>query len=152
MEKIPIGLVIKKIIEEKNFSITELSEQLGMSRATIYSTFGRDRMKKSDIEKWATALGVSTDVLRKQEMYGQNESSTKDFGAEIIQTIERLFQEELREKNEQIRRLQDIVSSTQDSLRESQRLASALLGKLHEYPASPVMPHILASAPMGAVA
>lgn len=145
MEKTPIGLIIKKIIEEKNFSITDLAEQLGMSRATVYTTFGRDRMKKADIEKWAKVLDVSTEELKNQELYGHSVPAKNDFGSETLDAIKRLLEEELREKNEQIR-------SLQESLKESQRLASALLGKLHEYPTSPVMTVLAAPTFVGAIA
>lgn len=151
-KKKPIGLIIKEIIEEKKLSITDIANQLEVSRANVYNVFGRDRMKPTDLQRWSEVLGESVDYIQSLQKADKTESTIPDFGAEIIGTIEKLIKEELREKNEQIRSLQRALENTQESLRESQRLASALLGKLHEYPVSPVMPRVLATAPLGAMA
>ncbi len=139
--KIPIGLTIKRIIDQKNLSITDIAGQLEVSRANVYNVFGRDKLKKSDLEKWAKALDVSVSDLQSNLMYSQtNTPNQENFENDTLETIKKLIEEELKEKNEQIRSLQSSLKYMQESLRESQRLASALLGKSHEYSSRPVVP------------
>ncbi len=154
-QKIGIGLVIRDMLKEKKISVSKVAATKDMTRGGIYATFSRISMTNEEIKEWAEILGVeSQDILdRTQSSDSTNPSKIKsDFGSEIIERLERLFQEELREKNRQIERLQAIVDRTQESLQESQRLASALLGKLHEYPTSPVMPLLAAAPLLGATA
>lgn len=143
--KQPIGLTIKEIVQKKNLSPADLADKLGTSRQTVYNTYNRGTLHEGEIAKWADALEVSKDELLHPERYVKDSPKNIDFGAETLQTIKRLLDEELREKNEQIR-------SLQESLRESQKLASQLLGKLHEYSYSPVIPSFPAAPRVGAAA
>jgi intergrase/recombinase len=130
-----IGLVIRDILKEKKISVSTAANSKGMTRQGVYAMFSRVSMTNEEIGEWADLLSVSIEYIQERTKAVENQNSIelkKDFGSETLERIERLLQQELREKNEQIRALQE-------SLLESQKLASALLGKLHEYSVSPVV-------------
>lgn len=136
MKRKPIGLIIKEIVEKNNLSTTKISKELDMSRQQVYNTFKRSNMHEGEISKWAAVLGVSTETLSDDHFYDAPSNKSVDnglFGSEVLQNIQKLLEEEIREKNEQIRALQE-------ALRESQQMAKALLGKSREYPTNAVIP------------
>lgn len=145
MEK-PIGLIIREIIEEKNFRINDLAASMGVSRQMIYNSYGKDRLKRADLEKWSEALGVSVDEMKARQI---GNYQTDNNGDAVLQEIHKMLGEELKDKNDQIRALQEALKQSQQLIRESQQLARenqqlamALLGKSLEYSIqSPVIPY-----------
>ncbi len=130
-----IGLIIKEMINEKRLKITPLAETLGMSRQSVYQTYSRVDMTEGEITRWATALGVSRDEIIRRANEGDSPSSKESivFAEEVLTNIQKMLEEELKEKNEQIRALQK-------ALEQAQSFSSALLGKSPEYPDSRVIP------------
>lgn len=132
MKELPIGLVIKEIIQKKKLSVGKLSEKLGMSRQGIYNTYSRTTMHEGEIDKWCNALGIKPEELISPELNHGNEAATS-FAEETLNSIRKMLEEELREKNEQIKALQE-------ALRESQQMSRVLLGKSREYSDLEIMP------------
>lgn len=97
-QKIPIGLVIKQIAEEKNLSANELAKKVGYSRQGVYSVFGRTKMSNDEIELWANALGVSkeeivSDVLSTKSKDNSHDSPN-DYLMKYIESLEKRIAEQ----------------------------------------------------------
>lgn len=137
----PIGLVIKEIATEKNLKVSKLAELSGKSRQGIYVTFGRSEMSDEELGEWAKALGVTKDYLFDRWKTASSEDNS--FGANVLGEIKRMIEEELREKNEQIR-------SLQESLKDAQAIIKMAMGKLDpasdESKVKEMWPLILATA------
>lgn len=65
--KKPIGLIIRKIIEEKNLEVIDVARKMNMTRQNVYQTFGRQSLSEAKIEMWAKALSVSSEVFNQDE-------------------------------------------------------------------------------------
>jgi predicted DNA-binding protein YlxM (UPF0122 family) len=136
MTKVPIGLIIKIIVQENNLSVQRIADEMKLTRQAVYATYKRTSMHEGEKKEWARALKVSPDRLSEEDFNQQTTTKTVEtpsFGDEVLQTIRKLLEEEIKEKNEQIRALQD-------ALKESQKMSSLLLGKSHEYLNLNVMP------------
>lgn len=116
----PIGLVIKEIATEKNLKVSKLAELTGKSRQGIYVTFGRSEMSDDELEEWARALKITKEYLFERWKTAVVEDNS--FGANVLTEIKRMIEEELREKNEQIR-------SLQESLKDAQAIIKMAMGK-----------------------
>ena len=132
MKKVPIGMIIKQIVHEKNLSALKLAEKTGLTRQGVYNAYSRTSMHEGEIEKWATALGVSPEELTGQTVKSE-EDNYKVSNDEVMSLIRKMFEDELREKNEQIRALQK-------ALEQAQNLSTALLGKSPEYSDFSIIP------------
>lgn len=129
MEKTPIGMNIKKLVKKNNLSVQILADKLGISRQAVYNTYHRSDMHEGELKRWSKAMNVTIDELTNESFNSELTNKSSDngtFGNEVLQNIQKLLEEEIREKNDQIRALQE-------ALKESQKMASALLGKSHEY-------------------
>lgn len=133
MEKTPMGLIIKAIMQEKNLSPTKVAGQLGISKQQVYNTYNRINFHKGEVSKWAEVLGVTPKDLTDYSFGSIIPSTSSSFGEDVLETIKRLLEEELREKNEQIRALQETLKQSQRALEQAQDLSSRLLGKWREY-------------------
>lgn len=123
MTKIPIGLIIKKIVKQKRLSVSQISNDYGIPRQTIYNTFTRTTMDLEEIDKWSEILETTRKELIDQSEGTESTKSTKslDNGAFGDDTITRLneemsrlretFTKELEAKNVQIAKLQDTVTT-----------------------------------------
>jgi transcriptional regulator with XRE-family HTH domain len=136
MEKVPIGVIIKRLVDKNNLSAKYLADKTGLTRQGVYATFKRAHMHEGDLEKWANVLNVTVQDLLMTNFASDLPNKSADngsFGNEVLQNIQKLLEEEIKEKNEQIRALQE-------ALKESQQMAKALLGKSREYPTNAVIP------------
>ena len=76
-------------------------------------------MNEDEIAKWASALEVeSKEILGGSELTPDKSS----FGSEVLDTLKRMIEVEMQEKNERIRNLEDM-------LRQSMAMNKELLGK-----------------------
>jgi transcriptional regulator with XRE-family HTH domain len=135
MTTLPIGVVIKQIVHKKNLSPARLAAKTGLSRQAVYNTYSRSSMNEEDLEKWADALGMTVKELQNYGGEAPALLQPKSQESDPIAELKRLFEEELREKNEQIRALQE-------ALRQAQNLSTALLGKSPERPDGKVLPNV----------
>ena len=72
MKKIPIGLVIKDLIKQKDIDVTQLAKELGIARNTVYQVFGRSKLSEDDLKKWANVLGVSVNEITQSQIIQHN--------------------------------------------------------------------------------
>ena len=97
-QKIPIGLVIKQIAEEKNLSANELAKKVGYSRQGVYSVFGRTKMSNDEIELWANALGVNKDEIVSDVLSTKSKDnlhdSPNDYLMKYIESLEKRIAEQ----------------------------------------------------------
>lgn len=141
-----IGLIINELRKLKKISVVELSSKLGLSKQGVYDTFSRrSSMTMEEMNRWANALEIDTRVLidkssgKKVDVINKS-ADNGSFGSEVLLNIQKLLEEEIREKNDQIRALQEALKESQQIARESQRMSSALLGKSREYSTTAVIP------------
>ena len=132
-----IGLIIKEIIDEKRLKIAPLAERLGISRQSVYQTYARVEMSDGELSRWAAAMGVDREEITARHSGAVNSTQidTANFGEEVLMHIRKLLEEELREKNEQIRALQKALEQAQD-------FSSRLLGKSPEHPDGRVLSNV----------
>lgn len=135
MSSLPIGVIIKEIVHKKNLSPARLAGKTGLTRQAVYNTYSRSSMNEDDLEKWAAALDMSVKELLE---YGSNKVApvNADIKSEnALAELKKMFEQELREKNEQIRALQE-------ALRQAQNLSTALLGKSPERPGGRILSNV----------
>lgn len=134
MIKIPVGMIIKQIIDEKRLKAQDVANKLGVSRQSIYQSYAKQELSDGEMTRWSNALGIEKDELLKRwesAIAGSSNEETTDnsFGSNILIEIKRMIEEELREKNDQIR-------SLQEALKDAQALAKMALGKFEDVAAS----------------
>jgi len=95
MEKIPIGLVIRQIIKENNFSAIDIAGKLGVSRQAVYQAFSRDKMNQEERRVWAKALEVEVDEFDKRSSSVLS-SNSNDYLMKYIEALERRIAEQER--------------------------------------------------------
>lgn len=127
MNQMPIGRVIKDLAKKKRMPVTEIAQKLEMSRQNVYDVMSkRVSMDLEEIQRWADVLEVDSQVII-DKTTGNDKQESKSivkssFGEETLESIVKMMENELREKNEQIRALQK-------ALEYSQKMNQELLGK-----------------------
>lgn len=111
-QKLPIGLVIKRIAEDKNLSANDLAKKVGYSRQGVYSVFGRTKMSNEEIELWANALGVNKEEIASEVLSSKSkdnvEKEASDYLRKYIQELEtRLIKQD--ETISHLRRVNEVL-------------------------------------------
>lgn len=96
MEKIPIGLIIKKIIKEKSLSVIDVANTMGVSRQAIYQAFSRDKMSNEEKRLWADALAVDVNEFDKRSQLNVTSTSNDDYLMKYIDSLEKRIAEQER--------------------------------------------------------
>lgn len=121
MIKIPMGMILKQIIDEKKLKAQDVADKLGISRQSVYQSYAKLAMSEEDIARWAVALGVD-----KQDIYDRMESRASDSGSEYLKEflanmetqfneLKEIFSVELSAKNRQIEKLMDLLGKLEVS-------------------------------------
>jgi hypothetical protein len=123
----PIGLIIKDISREKNLNVSKIAKSIGKSRQYVYNSFAKESMELWELKEWATALQMNIEELTIRSQKKDNKAvgllpDKPSFGSEVLDTLKRLVEVEMQEKNERIRNLEDM-------LRQSMAMNKELLGK-----------------------
>lgn len=115
-KKIPIGLVIKQIVEEKKMKVADIAKSMSVERGTIYNTFKKSALLDSELNEWSNLLGLSSqDLLNKQYLdIVQNISTSlnqnpNQYLIDKLNEIEKMFKEQITVKDQQIAGLQRTV-------------------------------------------
>jgi hypothetical protein len=114
------GQLIKGLVSDRNLSITRLSEITGRTRQQIHGDFHRVIIKDDVLAIYAHALKIDKEAIYKMAAGGSIEEN--NFGENVLNEIKRMIEEELKEKNDQIR-------SLQESLKDAQALIKMAMGK-----------------------
>lgn len=99
-KKIPIPLIIKEIIDEKNYSVSYIAEKLGKGVHFVYDTFKRKSMKVDELDIWAAVLGVSVEEIIERQ-FPKNpefESMNLEIDSKISDDYLKLLVKELKER------------------------------------------------------
>ena len=59
--KIPAGMIVKQIIDEKGLKAKEVGDKMSISRQAVYQSYAKMVFSDSEIERWSAALGVTKD-------------------------------------------------------------------------------------------
>ena len=119
MTKVSIGSVLSQLLSEANLSPVNVATRLGKARQNVYQDLKRTSMKDEQVEAYAQLLGIDKSVIYARQ---KGEVENDSFGGKVLEDIKRMIEEELREKNEQIR-------SLQESLKDAQAIIKMALGK-----------------------
>lgn len=123
--KIPIGLVIKQIMEERGIKAQALANALGVTKQAVYQSAAKMSMSDTEINRWAKALDVEpTELISrwKGENNSKNANQAPDLLSDQMARIEKMFQDQIEIKDRQIEALNKMVDN-------SQRTIELLLGK-----------------------
>lgn len=121
--KIPIGVILKTIMDEKGLKAQDVADKLGLTRQSVYQCGSKIEMSDGEIKRWANALGVTYDeIINRWKGDGVYKSSGSDLLSEQIAKIEKIFREQLEIKDQQIEALTKMIDN-------NQRTIEALLGK-----------------------
>ena len=66
MIKIPVGMIIKQIIDEKRLKGKEVADKMGVSRQSIYQSYAKQELSDGEMSRWADALGVTKEEMIKR--------------------------------------------------------------------------------------
>ncbi|MDQ6479833.1 helix-turn-helix transcriptional regulator [Dyadobacter sp. LHD-138] len=121
MSKLPIGLVLRQIVDEKTISPSYLVKELGISKQAVYNNFKRTDMNNGDIIKWAKVLGVSTEEIVGRWRGEINPEVTKDESNYLL--------EHLASLEEQFKRLLNQIDVKDRQIEGLQKTVDVLLGK-----------------------
>lgn len=116
MSRLPIGLVLRQIFDEKAITPSYLIEKLGKSKAAVYNNFKRTEMNNEELSKWADALGVSSEEILKRSkgnaLDGITHADADTYLRDYLEKLELRFKElndQLAVKDRQIDGLQRTV-------------------------------------------
>lgn len=119
-KKIPIGLVIKQIVEEKKLKVADIAKSMSVERGTIYNTFKKSALLDSELNEWSSLLGLSSqDLLNKQYLdIVQNISTSPNqtpnqYLLDKLTEIEKLFKDQISVKDRQIEKLLDLLGKSE---------------------------------------
>lgn len=122
MSRLPIGLVLRQIFDEKAITPSYLIEKLGKSKQAVYNNFKRTDMKNEELNKWADALGVSSEEILKRSKGEAPDAMVHADGDNYLRDYLDRLEARFKELNEQL-----AVKDRQiDGL---QRTVDVLLGK-----------------------
>jgi len=140
MEKIPIGLIIRNIIKQKDLDVTQVAKDLGIARNTVYQVFGRNKLSTEDLKQWAAVLGVTIDDITSRQSIEPNVTSFEklpdDYLTKYVAELEARIKEQSQQldmQNETIRVL--LGKSEVGEHSPSKRLAVALMPFFSRIPA-----------------
>ncbi|SEI39870.1 hypothetical protein SAMN05216327_101235 [Dyadobacter sp. SG02] len=116
-KKLPIGMAIKAIIQEKNLRPQDIAAKLRISRQNIYLIYSRQEMSSTEQKKWAAALEVSLQELANKREISSDDQPVQNanYLMEQLANIEmqfREFREQLQVKDNQIASLQRMLEMT----------------------------------------
>jgi transcriptional regulator with XRE-family HTH domain len=137
MIKIPVGMIIKQIIDEKRLKGKEVADKMGVSRQSIYQSYAKQELSDGEMTRWADALGVTKEEMIKRwesAITGtpNNDASNIEPSAYLMEhltNLEEQFQrlltqldtkdKQLEVKDRQIEKLMDLLGKLDPASEES---------------------------------
>lgn len=130
MVKIPIGVIIKQIMDEKRLKALNVAKNLGVTRQAVYQSYAKQEMTDGEMSRWADAMGVTKEEVMarwKAAISGETIHTTVDTdGSNYLQVHLANLESQFRELNEQFRSQLAMKDKQIDGL---QRTVDVLLGK-----------------------
>lgn len=126
MEKIPVGLIIKQLIKEKDLDIKEVADRVGIARNTVYQVFGRSKLDDEALTKWSQALGVSTEEITQRQNIGEKKTGLSVDSEQFAQgVIDRIVQELKEQYESRITELKDQIGDLREQLKFNREMVQA---------------------------
>ena len=134
MVKLPIGVIIKELVDDRRLKIVDLAPKLGLSKTSVYASFAKIEMSNSELERWASVIGVSVDDIMERRASALQEISVRPpegdgYLLEHLTRLEDSFKEvfkELRAELDQKNRQLEVKDQQMAGL---QKTVDVLLGK-----------------------
>lgn len=57
--RIPVGMIVKQIIDEKRLKAKDVGDKIGISRQAVYQSYAKMIFSEGEIIRWSDALGVT---------------------------------------------------------------------------------------------
>lgn len=119
--KIPAGMVVKQIIDEKRLKAQEVADKMGVSRQAIYQSYAKMVFSEGDMVRWSNALGVTKEEFLSRWKDGSAQSEellnkdSSNYLLEHLSSLEEQFKRLLNQidvKDRQIEGLQEMLKMT----------------------------------------
>jgi len=112
--KIPAGMIVKQIIDEKGLKAKEVGEKMSVSRQAVYQSYAKMVFSDNEIERWSAALGVTKeDFLNRWNNTNTGEGGNdSNYLLEHLTSLEEQFKRLLNQldvKDRQIEKLMDLL-------------------------------------------
>ncbi|CAG4992326.1 hypothetical protein DYBT9275_00940 [Dyadobacter sp. CECT 9275] len=122
MLKIPIGVVLKQIIDEKRIKAQDVAISLGVTRQAVYQSYSKSELSDGEIVRWANALKIDkSEILERwKNAMKTNAEASKD---------DNYLLQHLANLEEQFRSLAEQLKVKDKQLEGMQRTIDVLLGK-----------------------
>lgn len=132
-----LGSILNEFRKQHNVTVVELSKRTGIKKSEIYRTFAKcTSMSSEELNNWAHAIGVDVDWLRTQldEEEDRFLDATFQDGRNATGTtrILKLLEEQLWEKNRELKEKDEQIRSLQGALQQALQLQFTLLGQISE--------------------
>lgn len=133
--KIPIGVIIKSIIDEKRLKVVDVAEKMGLTRAAVYQSYAKQEMSESEIQRWTDAIGVQDgEILNRRAAMAKGGSETANtadnsYLLDHLARIEETFKESLKQLQAQIDIKDRQLETKDEQMRGLQKTVDVLLGK-----------------------
>ena len=134
MVKLPIGLIIKEVVDDRRLKVGDIAPKLGLSKSSVYASFAKMEMSQSELERWASVIGVPADQILERRAAALQEIGAKTpepdgYLLEHLTRLEESFKEvfkELRAELDQKNRQLEVKDQQMAGL---QKTVDVLLGK-----------------------
>ena len=133
MTRIPVGIVLRQVFDEKAVPANHLVEKLGVSKQSVYNNFKRTDMSNDELLRWADALGVSVQEINERRSGVSKTETASDKGDIYLQQHLTNLEQQFKELAEQLR-IKDRQMELQLAMKDKQidglqRTVDVLLGK-----------------------
>ncbi|MCE6987461.1 hypothetical protein [Dyadobacter sp. CY323] len=134
MVKLPIGAVIKELVLDRRIKAVDIAQKLGLSRAAIYQSYAKFDMSNSEIERWASVLGVTSDYILERRATALQEIGGRvpegdNYLLEHLTRLEESFKEVFKELRAELDHKNRELEVKNQQMAGLQKTVDVLLGK-----------------------
>lgn len=127
MKELNIGLAIKELAKEKKISVEDISKALSIDRQSVYGTFKRTNISTNTIQKYATAIGVSSDDILVRA--GIKSNTLQNSNDDIFAKGDGYLMKYIAELEERVREQGNTMREQSLIMKDQSKTISVLLGK-----------------------
>jgi len=124
MMKLPVGVIIKSIVDEKRIKVADIANKMGMTRQAIYYSYAKEEMSDGELSRWASVLGIPEGEIQSRWNNALNEISSASKPDDNSYLLDHLASLE-----EQFKRLLNQIEVKDRQIEGLQETVKVLLGK-----------------------